>query len=110
MHLTHSATFDFLMVMTYPPSDILRALSQQRHARRFADLHRFAVPYARLYLAYVGASHHKHAKTRLTDTAADGKGKLAFEKHLVEGKNPSFVAPRKRQLSVKRLRVNSDSH
>lgn len=75
-----------------------------------ADLHRFGIPDARLHLADVGTAHHKHTKTRLTDTSADGKRKLVVKKHLMEGKLSSLVTAREGELTVEGVAVYSDSH
>ena len=75
-----------------------------------ADTDGFSVPDAGLDLTDVSATHHKHAKTRLTDTAANGKRKLIIEKHPVEGEGATVITARERQLTVERFTVNTDSH
>ena len=47
---------------------------QQSDTCLFTALLGLFVPDARLYLADVGASHHQHTESGLTDTAADGEG------------------------------------
>lgn len=83
---------------------------KQSYTCLYASGHRFVVPKAGLDLAYVGASHHKHTQTGLSDTAADGKGKLACQKHLMEGKISSVLTARESELAVKGFGVDSNSH
>lgn len=75
-----------------------------------AYAYRFGIPDAGLNLADVGAAHHKHAKSRLTDASSDSQGELVVKKHFVEGKVSSFVTVCKRELAVERLAVNSYAH
>ena len=83
---------------------------KKRYSVFFANANGLTVPDAGLYLAYMSAAHHKHTKSRLTDTAADGKRKLVIEEHLVEGKLSAVVAACEGELSVKALCVNADTH
>ena len=46
---------------------------QQPDACFFAGLHGSNVPHAGLDLADMGAAHHQHSQTGLTDAAADGQ-------------------------------------
>ena len=58
----------------------------------------------------MGAAHHEHTEAGLTDTAADGEGKLTCEKRLVEGKRASVIAARYGKLTVESRRIHTNSH
>ena len=60
-------------------------LLQQGNIMLLADLQGICVPQAGLDFADMGAADEQHAKTGLTDTAADGQGQFVCQQHLVEG-------------------------
>ena len=80
------------------------------NACRFAALDSILIPDTALHLTYMSRAHHKHTKSRLTDSAANGKRKLTVKEHLMEGKLASVVASALVKLTCKRLLVNSDTH
>ena len=49
---------------------------KERDVVFLADTDSFCIPDARLHLSDMRTAHHEHAKTGLTYTTADGKGKL----------------------------------
>ena len=80
------------------------------NACRFAALDSILIPDTALHLTYMSRAHHKHAKSRLTDTAAHGKRKLSAKKHTVERKSTSVVTAALVKLTLKRHLVNPDTH
>ena len=89
---------------------IFQLLSKKPDTCFFAALACFFIPDGGLNLAYVSRSHHKHAESRLPDTASDGKRQLTAEKHLVEWKGSSVLASGEAELAHKALFVNSYAH
>ena len=50
---------------------------QKGNTRLFTGFQGVLIPNAGLHLANVGAAHHQHGKTGLSDTAANGQRQLA---------------------------------
>ena len=51
----------------------------------FAGFNGSMIPDAGLDFADMGAAHHQHSQTALTNTTTDGQGKFVLQEHLVEG-------------------------
>ena len=68
------------------------------------------VPDTGLNLADVGAAHHQHTQSALTDTAADGQGQFIVKEHLVERQRPAVITAGDPKLVVQGLRIHADAH
>ena len=64
---------------------------QQPDTGLFAGSNGIVIPDAGLDFADMGAAHHQHTQTGLTDTATHGQGQLAVQQCLVEGELSAVI-------------------
>ena len=88
---------------------IVPFLLQKSYSCRFTSFDSILIPDGGLDLADMGAAHHQHTETALTDTAANGQGQLVIQKHFMEGELSAVITAGDRQLTVQSLGIHTDT-
>ena len=85
-------------------------MGQQCNTCCLTGINGFLIPDGGLHLADMRLAKKQHAQSGLTDTAADGAGQLAFQKHSMVGQVSAVITACLSQLFIQSGCINTDTH